>query len=126
VTLGLGRLQVSRARGYDEELLPSTSSCLLASSVGSDDMMMGSPSPIPCGRRRGRGAEDVRSQSRSPSPSVAPRMPKDNDEAVMHFSTWRQVDEGDVQIVLEDDEDGDVGVHAGEGVDTREGQGKKI
>jgi hypothetical protein len=29
-----------------------------------------------------------------------------------------------VQIVLEDDEDGDVGVHAGEGVDTREGQGE--
>jgi hypothetical protein len=77
------------------------SSCSLASSVGSDDMMMGSPSPILCERRRGRGAEDVRSQSRRPNPSVVLRMPKDNDEAVMCFSTRRRVDEGDDGEVMD-------------------------
>jgi hypothetical protein len=46
----------------------------------------------------------------------------DDDEAVMYFSMRSRVDEGEVQIVLDDHEDGDVS--AGEDVDTREGEGK--
>jgi hypothetical protein len=132
MALVLGRLQVFPARGYDDELLASMSSCLLASSVWMH--VTGSLSPIPHGRKRGWGAEDVRSHSRSLSPTVAPQMPEeeDDDEAVMYTSTWRwarrRVDEGDAQNVLEDDEDGDVG--AVEDMDARqrdgEGEGKRL
>ena len=111
-----------------DELSACMSSCSLTSSVG-----MHSP------RQRGRGVRrgDVRSQSRSPSPSVAPRTPDDDDgEAATYFSTRRQRRVGrhrdsggdDVQIVMEDEggEEWDAtrreGVYDGErvGVNVRE------
>ena len=73
-------------------------SCSLESSV-----------PVQSPKFRGRPPRlGVRSQSRSPSPSVAPRTPDDDeDEAMAYFGTrhrHRQRDSGEVQIVLEDED----------------------
>ncbi|KAF8463797.1 kinase-like domain-containing protein [Gautieria morchelliformis] len=91
-------LSRTRTPAPRDDLSAFMSSCSLRTSVP-----IHSPPPLR-GRSRRIG---VRSQSRSPSPSVAPRTPDDDDdEAVSYFGTRhrRRMDSGDVQIVLEDED----------------------
>ncbi|KAF8585021.1 kinase-like protein [Ramaria rubella] len=76
-----------------EDLTASISSCSLSSSP-------------PKSRSRGRPSRiGLRNQSRSPSPSVAPRTPVDEEAGYFGHRHRRRRDPKDVQVILEDSDD---------------------